>query len=243
MLLMPIPMRVPSGPPRNLKWTVEQFHYLGDLGCFEGRRAMLIDGVIIEEGPMNPPPCHCWHQIGRADSRIIREGLARPSAKATRSEPSFRPRAGRGRDRWPSRRLCGSSHDGGAHHRNLGYVAELRYYGEDEPLRGGWDHRLLGTRRDRAPSDRSPRSATGCDPAIRTRLFASHDSCGNRRCSATRHPIGLRASGRTAAVTGLTRPPRRLLSRRAVLCCPRWSGSFRSARTPARRPLRSTFCR
>jgi Uma2 family endonuclease len=46
---------VPPGPPRNLLWTVDQFHYLGDLGLFEGRRAMLIDGVIVEEGPMNPP--------------------------------------------------------------------------------------------------------------------------------------------------------------------------------------------
>jgi Uma2 family endonuclease len=47
--------RVPPGPPRNLLWTVEQFHYLGDLGMFEGRRAWLVDGVIVEEGPMNPP--------------------------------------------------------------------------------------------------------------------------------------------------------------------------------------------
>jgi Uma2 family endonuclease len=38
-----------------LLWTVDQFHALGDLGCFEGRRAWLINGVIIEEGPMNPP--------------------------------------------------------------------------------------------------------------------------------------------------------------------------------------------
>ena len=36
-------------------WTVDQFHYLGDLGMFEGRRAMLLEGVIVEEGPMNPP--------------------------------------------------------------------------------------------------------------------------------------------------------------------------------------------
>jgi Uma2 family endonuclease len=46
---------VPPGPPRNMLWTVDQFHYLGDLGLFEGRRAMLIDGVIVEEGSMNPP--------------------------------------------------------------------------------------------------------------------------------------------------------------------------------------------
>src|SRR5207244_1037874 len=50
-----IATRVPTGPPRNMLWTVDQFHYLGDLGMFEGRRAMLIDGVIVEEGPMNPP--------------------------------------------------------------------------------------------------------------------------------------------------------------------------------------------
>ena len=50
-----ITTKVPSGPPRNMLWTVDQFHYLGDLGVFEGRRAMLIDGVIVEEGPMNPP--------------------------------------------------------------------------------------------------------------------------------------------------------------------------------------------
>jgi Uma2 family endonuclease len=52
---MPARVRVPSGPPRDLKWTVEMFHFLGDLGMFEGRRAWLVDGVIVEEGPMNPP--------------------------------------------------------------------------------------------------------------------------------------------------------------------------------------------
>src|SRR5580704_13328324 len=55
MMPQSIATPVPSGPPRNFLWTVDQFHYLGDLGMFEGRRAMLIDGVIVEEGPMNPP--------------------------------------------------------------------------------------------------------------------------------------------------------------------------------------------
>jgi len=55
MLPTHIATRVLSGPPRPLLWTVDQFHYLGDLGCFEGRRASLVDGVIVEEGPMNPP--------------------------------------------------------------------------------------------------------------------------------------------------------------------------------------------
>jgi Uma2 family endonuclease len=38
-----------------MRWTCAEFHRFGDLGLFEGRKAMLIDGVILEEGPMNPP--------------------------------------------------------------------------------------------------------------------------------------------------------------------------------------------
>ena len=38
-----------------MRWTCAEFHRFGDLGLFEGRRAMLIDGVILAEGPMNPP--------------------------------------------------------------------------------------------------------------------------------------------------------------------------------------------
>ncbi len=55
--LMPLKVskRRASGPPRRFLWTVEEFHKLGDMGCFEGRRAMLIDGELIEEGAMNPP--------------------------------------------------------------------------------------------------------------------------------------------------------------------------------------------
>ena len=41
--------------PRPLRWTCAEFHRLGDLGLFKGRRAMLIDGVLLEEGPMSPP--------------------------------------------------------------------------------------------------------------------------------------------------------------------------------------------
>src|SRR5207248_2091108 len=41
--------------PRPVRWTCAEFHRFGDMGVFEGRRAMLIDGVIMVEGPMNPP--------------------------------------------------------------------------------------------------------------------------------------------------------------------------------------------
>jgi Uma2 family endonuclease len=54
--------------PRPLRWTCTEFHRFGDLGVFEGRRAMLIDGVILEEGPMNPP-----HAIaGEKTEEVIR---------------------------------------------------------------------------------------------------------------------------------------------------------------------------
>jgi Uma2 family endonuclease len=46
--------RLASGP-QPVRWTCAEFHRLGDAGLFEGRRAMLIDGDILEEGPMNPP--------------------------------------------------------------------------------------------------------------------------------------------------------------------------------------------
>lgn len=67
---MPTRTRVPSGPPRDLKWTVEMFHFLGDLGMFEGRRAWLVDGVIVEEGQMNPP-----HRIARELTETALRGV------------------------------------------------------------------------------------------------------------------------------------------------------------------------
>lgn len=57
-LAPPIPPRLvtpTSAAPTAKLWTVGEFHRLGELGLFEGRQAMLIDGTILEEGPMNPP--------------------------------------------------------------------------------------------------------------------------------------------------------------------------------------------
>jgi Uma2 family endonuclease len=53
-MLLPSSRAALAGP-RPLLWTCAEFHRVGDMGLFEGRRAMLIDGVILEEGPMNPP--------------------------------------------------------------------------------------------------------------------------------------------------------------------------------------------
>jgi Uma2 family endonuclease len=49
-----------------VRWTCAEFHRFGDLGVFEGRRAMLIDGVILEEGPMNPPHAITLELVGEA---------------------------------------------------------------------------------------------------------------------------------------------------------------------------------
>jgi Uma2 family endonuclease len=40
-------------PP--LRWTVEEFHRLGETGFFEGRRPILLRGVILEQGMMKAP--------------------------------------------------------------------------------------------------------------------------------------------------------------------------------------------
>jgi len=54
---MSAPLQPPAAasPRRPVRWTVTQFHQMGELGYFQGRRASLIRGVIEEEGPMNPP--------------------------------------------------------------------------------------------------------------------------------------------------------------------------------------------
>src|SRR3954452_874470 len=56
MTTVSLPSSLPApAVPRPVRWTCAEFHLFGDMGVFEGRRAMLIDGVIMEEGPMNPP--------------------------------------------------------------------------------------------------------------------------------------------------------------------------------------------
>jgi len=44
----------PGGLP-PIRWTVATFHRACSLGLFDGRRAILLRGVILEQGPMNPP--------------------------------------------------------------------------------------------------------------------------------------------------------------------------------------------
>jgi Uma2 family endonuclease len=48
----PAPVRVGPQPRR---WTAVEFDTLGTHGFLDGRRAFLLDGVIWEQGPMDPP--------------------------------------------------------------------------------------------------------------------------------------------------------------------------------------------
>ena len=58
----PPPAPVRAGPAPKV-WTVDEFHRLGDQGWFEGRGAMLINGEVIEEGPMNHPHAICLELV------------------------------------------------------------------------------------------------------------------------------------------------------------------------------------
>src|ERR1700730_15001423 len=70
---LPSPPAAPAGPaPR--RWTCAEFHRFGDLGVFEGRRAMLIDGVILEEGPMNPPHAITLELVEEVLRTVFRSG-------------------------------------------------------------------------------------------------------------------------------------------------------------------------
>lgn len=73
-IAIPAPVFVP-GSPRLRRWTCAEFHELGDRGLFEGRRAMLIDGVILEEGPMNPPHATGVRKATKALERVFAAGF------------------------------------------------------------------------------------------------------------------------------------------------------------------------
>ncbi len=53
------PIGQPAGransKPRPLLWTVAEFHRVNGSGIWLGRRPILLRGVILEQGPMDPP--------------------------------------------------------------------------------------------------------------------------------------------------------------------------------------------
>jgi Uma2 family endonuclease len=70
-----------------MRWTVEQFHHMGSLGWFAGRRPFLLDGVIWEQGPMNPPHASAVYLLGEAIRVIFGAGwVVRPQLPMTVDE-------------------------------------------------------------------------------------------------------------------------------------------------------------
>jgi Uma2 family endonuclease len=70
---LPSSRSAPTGP-RPVRWTCAEFHRFGDMGVFEGRRAMLIDGVILEQGPMSPPHAITLELVGEASRTAFGAG-------------------------------------------------------------------------------------------------------------------------------------------------------------------------
>jgi len=52
--------------PQRRKWTVVEFDHMGTLGWFQGRRAYLLDGVVWEQGPMDPPHANALEKLTEA---------------------------------------------------------------------------------------------------------------------------------------------------------------------------------
>lgn len=69
---------VPAAPsprrPQPHRWTVSEFNRMGDMGWFEGRRAFLLDGVILEQGPMDPPHANALYLMNEAVRAIFGTG-------------------------------------------------------------------------------------------------------------------------------------------------------------------------
>jgi Uma2 family endonuclease len=65
-VLTPPPWQPAAAVPQPRRWTAAEFDELGSLGCFEGRRAYLLDGVIWEQGPMDPPHANALELLTEA---------------------------------------------------------------------------------------------------------------------------------------------------------------------------------
>lgn len=71
LTIPPAPTGATTPPPAQpglqpLRWTVALFHRVNSTGVFSGRRPILIRGVLLEQGPMNPPHAIALELLGNA---------------------------------------------------------------------------------------------------------------------------------------------------------------------------------
>ena len=59
--------RTKPRPATPVRWTVDEFHRMWSQGMLTGRRPYLIDGVILEQGPMDAPHAN---GVERADTVV-----------------------------------------------------------------------------------------------------------------------------------------------------------------------------
>ncbi len=98
-----------AAPPRSnlpppMRWSATEFHRAGDSGVFEGRRPFLIEGVLYERGPMNPPHATAmsltlrtlWTVFG--SGWLIRSQQPLPLGLDTDPQPDFAIVRGSARD-------------------------------------------------------------------------------------------------------------------------------------------------
>jgi Uma2 family endonuclease len=60
--------------PQPRRWTCAEFHQLGDMGWFEGRRAMLIEGEILDMPGPNPPHATITTKVDNTLRRYFAKG-------------------------------------------------------------------------------------------------------------------------------------------------------------------------
>lgn len=72
-LTLPPPVRT-SPPPAPKRWTAVEFDHLCGSGYFAGRRPYLIDGVILEQGPMDAPHANAVLRMNRALMGVFGSG-------------------------------------------------------------------------------------------------------------------------------------------------------------------------
>ncbi len=139
------PPGTPAGP-RLLSWTYDEVHRFGDLGVAEGRRAILIDGVILEEGPMSPPHAITLELVEEAIRAAFGQGwrsrcqLPLVLGQDLDPEPDFAVIAGGAADR------LRAPDDGGPGHRSRGLFPAVRHQPQTVAVRHSQYPRILGGR-------------------------------------------------------------------------------------------------
>ncbi len=65
-----------NGSPKPVRWTVDDYYRMGDLGLFQGKKVELIRGEIIEMAPMKSPHATALQLVFEELLKIFVKGFA-----------------------------------------------------------------------------------------------------------------------------------------------------------------------